>query len=530
MSLSKSRLASPDEPTAPESDAMPLSTSSLLMTYGSTTFGTNTWGALQAAIQEGKAGTGIIDIEANDMRTLTVGDGLTSAESTTKGTMAQLLQQTLENTGSTVVSFAAGDGREPDTTDRSNLATHVDVGSDFSATLRNAQMLLEQFGPILNRTDDAFDNAPLTIKANDQKYFSDRLEVEEQGRHLDPGSQFSSQQLEADALYNNLVEFNGNHVDENLISDFEEEDTFSNIWAMRSSQRRSSERSFDSAGEPAAESAFVEPRVLNGISPIKDMGSTEPKEAMSMKQTSENIANSAAEEISNEDVSSDTMFVDSREFEITEIEIENKSDSQNHSTLKTNDLKSHSDQTSGSQKSENTNNNNSSKIHRAVSDNGLQAVHECRSQMRNRSWKAAMHRRELRNEECSASSESDEDETNHRLTLRPPSKVHTTLRSKAHHNTASSVEKSVVSAAGGNSVPSSVHDGTNCVIWNRASSSMVVDAAKVLGTLREQEIEDVQHKSLQDRTSLGQNSAPNRQEAANADKQLDTKMYPCTLS
>lgn len=93
LSLSKSRLASPDEPTAPESDAMPLSTSSLLMTYGSTTFGTNTWGALQAAIQEGKAGTGIIDIEANDMRTLTVGDGLTSAESTTKGTMAQLLQQ-----------------------------------------------------------------------------------------------------------------------------------------------------------------------------------------------------------------------------------------------------------------------------------------------------------------------------------------------------------------------------------------------------------------------------------------------------
>lgn len=498
------------------------------MTYGSTTFGTNTWGALQAALQEGKAGTGIIDIEANDMRTLTVGDGLTSAESTTKGTMAQLLQQTLENTGSTVVSFAAGDGREPDTTDRSNLATHVDVGSDFSATLRNAQMLLEQFGPILNRTDDAFDSAPLTIKANDQKNFSDRLEVEEQGHHLDPGSQFSSQQLEADALYNNLVEFNGNHVDDNLISDFEEEDTFSNIWAMRSSQRRSSERSFDSTGEPAAESAFIEPRVLNDISPIKDMGSTEPKEVMPMKQTSENIANSAAEEISHEDVSSDTMFVDSREFEITEIDVENKSDSQNHSTLKTNDLKSHSDQTSGSQKSENTN-NNSSKIHQAISDNGHQAVHECRSQTRNRSWKAAMHRRELRNEECSASSESDEDEeTNHRLTLRPPSKVQTT-RSKVHHNTASSVKTSVVSAAGGNSVPSSVHDRTNCVIENQAGSSMVVDAAKFLGTPREQEIEDTQHKSLQDRT-LGQNSAPNSQEAANADIQLDTKMYPCALS
>lgn len=496
------------------------------MTYGSTTFGTNTWGALQAAIQEGKAGgTSIIDIEANDMRTLTVGDGLTSAESTTKGTMAQFLQQTLENTGSTVVSFAAGDGREPDTTDRSNVATHADIGSDFSATLRNAQMLLEQFKPILNQTDDAFDSAPLTIKANDQKNFSDRLEVEEQGRHLDPDSQFSSQQFEADALYNNLVEFNGNHVDDNLISDFEEEDTFSNIWAMRSSQRRSSEKSFDSTVEPVAESTFVEPRVLNDISPIKDMGSTEPKETMSVKQTSENIANSAAEEISNED-SSDTMFVDSREFEITEIDIENKSDSQNHSTVKTNELKSHSDQTSGSQNSENTN-NNSSKIHQAISHNGHKALHECRSQTRNRSWKAAMHRRELQNEECSASSESDENETDHRLTLRPPSKVQTP-RSKALRNTASSAKTSVVSA-GGISVPSSDHNRTNSVIGNQASSSMVVNTAKFLGTPREQEIEIVQPKSLQDRT-LVQNSAPITQEAASADKQLDTKMYPCTLS
>lgn len=400
---------------------MPLSTSSLLMTYGST-FGTNTWGPVPTQPQEVTSRNSVINPTTTYVKK---SDGLmSSGDSTTKDTMARLLRQTLEKTGSTIVSFAAVDNGEPESTGRSDgesgltgrseEAVVSELGGDFSAALKHAQSLLQQFGPLINGSDDT----PITIRAHDQLNFSDKADGNDQskgGNELDNRLEFchTEDQLRGNLL-EDVSEFAGadhDRRDEILGSDFEEEDTFSNIWAMRSSQRRSSEDSLDLTVEAAAES-YVQPRTLNDVE-VRDQANNESDAEVQQKEN--------PEEGEEEVVISDTMFPDLRDAMSGNASIDIEKEYLENELKLTSAVDTRAE-SSHRQINASPNHKNGRKIEQQTEADLKEMTHEnFGTSPKNRSsWKAAMQRREHRQrEQLIHSSESDDSDSEQQISSRP---------------------------------------------------------------------------------------------------------------
>ena len=291
--------------TPVDSEAMPLSTSSMLITYGSTLTGeTATWGTRSVGFVPMKAAESANAVSMNQLEMDPLAS--TAGSATTDEAMVQAMKQTLERTGSTVQNRTLGETWSSSALEfggegsgGGGVLEHCDAttlnrrksggGSDiahYEDSLHRAQTLLKELNPLVSGKSAADVRRTVPMNSN---LPPPAIEFDFSYHHIESADDI--RRREAEGVLND---------DDDGME--EEEDTFANIWAMRQSQRISSgEDSINStvASQRDDESNYVLPTALNDVSSMTLHDQVKP---LSIKLSGD-VQN-------DEGNSSDTWFVD----------------------------------------------------------------------------------------------------------------------------------------------------------------------------------------------------------------------------